>query len=434
MQTSARAAEAEAMAAQSAKRRFWAWILTGLVAGLVMALPFVRGLRMSDFMARRMGWEIRWLSEPQAVHRVRQLPRLGDAAIDLLAETLADERPSVRQAAAETLEWDTERWRSLKPEEASRRAAQLAAALRRRAPEVPGDVRPAVRTIVTDLLRWPLDRSQVNSSQIISDCEFVLASLYRADAVADVLSVRSELRRSSLADVREIAGTSASDTAVTDPAVTYATGSQMNNSFSISDAASDQDAFPLSNAASDAVSDTTTRPAAVMPQAAVPDAQAVAAPGNLPVAVRVPPAAQDGPAAPSAPRSPPAASPSLEALSDVEVIERLSDARADVVLHAAQELGKRGYSSRAITVLENLLDPAPDLRLRALNELVFVPGLDARPWLWRVSGDADVRVRRAAVSMLITTGDAQVLRRLRELEANETDAVILQIIRQARRP
>jgi HEAT repeat protein len=118
----------------------------------------------------------------------------------------------------------------------------------------------------------------------------------------------------------------------------------------------------------------------------------------------------------------------------VEVIERLSDARADVVLHAAQELGKRGYSSRAITVLENLLDPAPDLRLRALNELVFVPGLDARPWLWRVSGDADVRVRRAAVSMLITTGDAQVLRRLRELEANETDAVILQIIRQARRP
>ncbi|HWB09137.1 MAG TPA: hypothetical protein VG826_07935 [Pirellulales bacterium] len=89
---------------------------------------------------------------------------------------------------------------------------------------------------------------------------------------------------------------------------------------------------------------------------------------------------------------------------------------------AAAELAERGFSPRQIEVGRHLVSRDAAERLRWVEVLPGIRGVDARFWLLRLSRDTNVHVRRSAVGLLATDRDPEVIRRLRQIAIEETDA------------
>lgn len=88
---------------------------------------------------------------------------------------------------------------------------------------------------------------------------------------------------------------------------------------------------------------------------------------------------------------------------------------------ATAELVARGFSARQIDVGKHLLSPDAAERLQWAEALPGIRGIDARYWLLRLSHDTNIQVRRAAIGLLATDRDPEVVRRLRQLTVDETD-------------
>jgi hypothetical protein len=88
---------------------------------------------------------------------------------------------------------------------------------------------------------------------------------------------------------------------------------------------------------------------------------------------------------------------------------------------AAAELVARRFSARQIEVGKHLLSPDPAERLQWAEALPGIRGIDARYWLLRLSHDTNIQVRRAAIGLLATDRDPEVVRRLRQITVDETD-------------
>ena len=88
---------------------------------------------------------------------------------------------------------------------------------------------------------------------------------------------------------------------------------------------------------------------------------------------------------------------------------------------ARAELEARGYSPRQIEVGQHLVSPDAEERLRWTECLPGIRGIDARFWLLRLSRDPNVQVRRAAVGLLATDRDPEVVRRLQRVVIEETE-------------
>ena len=50
-----------------------------------------------------------------------------------------------------------------------------------------------------------------------------------------------------------------------------------------------------------------------------------------------------------------------------------------------------------------------------------LPGVDARPWLLELSYDENPKVRAAAVTLMATSGDLEMLRRVRQVSLDDPD-------------
>lgn len=88
---------------------------------------------------------------------------------------------------------------------------------------------------------------------------------------------------------------------------------------------------------------------------------------------------------------------------------------------ARAELDARGFSPRQIEVGEHLVSPDAAERLQWTEWLPGIRGVDARFWLLRLSHDPNGHVRRAAVGLLATDRDPEVVRRLQRVVVEDTD-------------
>jgi hypothetical protein len=116
------------------------------------------------------------------------------------------------------------------------------------------------------------------------------------------------------------------------------------------------------------------------------------------------------------------AAPPMRELDPLDLFARLNqpeDAKA-----ATAELAERGFSPRQIEVGRHLVSRDAAERLRWAEVLPGIRGIDARFWLLRLSRDGNVQVRRSAVGLLATDRDPEVIRRLRQVAVEETDAEI----------
>ena len=66
-------------------------------------------------------------------------------------------------------------------------------------------------------------------------------------------------------------------------------------------------------------------------------------------------------------------------------------------------------------------DPDPAVRRQFAESLPTLDGVDARPWLLELSYDDDPQVRAAAVTLMATSGDLELLKRVRQVSLDDPD-------------
>lgn len=112
-----------------------------------------------------------------------------------------------------------------------------------------------------------------------------------------------------------------------------------------------------------------------------------------------------------------------EQAQNLDVIELFKQLRAGQPSASAfrAELDARGFSPRQIEVGEHLVSPDAAERLQWTEWLPGIRGVDARFWLLRLSHDPNGQVRRAAVGLLATDRDPEVVRRLQRVVVEDPD-------------
>ncbi|HKD36830.1 MAG TPA: HEAT repeat domain-containing protein, partial [Pirellulales bacterium] len=115
----------------------------------------------------------------------------------------------------------------------------------------------------------------------------------------------------------------------------------------------------------------------------------------------------------------PAASLSIARLR--EVAEKLDAGDAQITAAAQAELERRGVSGPLVELARRLADHDPAVRLQLAESLPTLAGVDARPWLLELSYDEDPQVRAAAVTLMATSGDIELLKRVQQVALDDPD-------------
>ncbi len=400
------------------RRASWRWalpLLTALVlASGLLALLALPGVRPNSLLARRWGNELDGLPDDQVPARLRQIAALGDAGIPILAEALASDREAIVTAARETLSEQFDEWATQEAHYATPKVAALAKHLALHAEQCGPAGRAAAANFATQILLWPIDDESADAGQIIANCESVLRATSDASRRHWALADRNDLTDSSVVAPastrnlqlpREIEDVQS----LRPPHLSAKSGLELsgnsNNgtSFSIADDPEPFDppsAQPLSIDSARSLAERNSVAHKLTDElVAVPSADAIAP-------------------------------TQWTQLSHLEVMRWLRSKDAATARAASAELQRRGFESNHLELAMRLTDPDAKARREFAELLPRISGVDARPWLWWLTEDDDPTVRSTAISILATSGDAEVLSRIRQLLREETDAGVL---RQAER-
>ncbi len=104
-----------------------------------------------------------------------------------------------------------------------------------------------------------------------------------------------------------------------------------------------------------------------------------------------------------------------------EVVEKLDAADSQDAAAARAELERRGITGPLVEIARRLADRDPAVRLKLTESLPTLPGVDARAWLLELSYDDDAQVRSAAVTLMATSGDIDLLKRVQQVALEDPD-------------
>jgi hypothetical protein len=104
-----------------------------------------------------------------------------------------------------------------------------------------------------------------------------------------------------------------------------------------------------------------------------------------------------------------------------EVVEKLDAADSHDAAAALAELQRRGITGPLVEIARRLADRDPAVRLKLTESLPTLAGVDARAWLLELSYDEDSQVRAAAVTLMATSGDIDLLKRVQQVALEDPD-------------
>src|SRR6185437_1011037 len=107
-----------------------------------------------------------------------------------------------------------------------------------------------------------------------------------------------------------------------------------------------------------------------------------------------------------------------------ELFAELASGSAQASAVAGAELARRGFSRREIEVGKHLTSTDAEERRRWTEALPGMRGIDAKGWLLLLSRDDNAGVRRAAVTLMATSQDPQMLGRVEEVARNDADLAL----------
>jgi hypothetical protein len=105
----------------------------------------------------------------------------------------------------------------------------------------------------------------------------------------------------------------------------------------------------------------------------------------------------------------------------VRLMRDLHDPDLQVAKQAATRLTQRGFGPTQLELARQMTSADPAVRQQVAEILPRVPGIDAEIWLIWLSRDEDPQVRLAAMTVMATTGDPAILKRLAQMARDDTD-------------
>lgn len=372
--------------------------LTALLAAAMLAGLMWLWSAHARHTARQLASGLQRLPEDQLMPQMRRLASLGEPGLPALCDALASPRPAVAAAAGDTLREELARWELLPAASSGPKLALLSQRLARQA-NSPGSGDPRqLADLAERLLAWP--RADVlEMSQVTANCHQILDALadasppprllahtassplrrLKADAVRAALATSEEAPRGATADFIE--PTSPPDEALPKEAPKAPVEPPPPALLP----AEISEARPLVNAESEA------KPAASAP--AAPVAKASSKPVEK-----------------------------LAELNTLPLAQLLHSPDPAVSQAARLELERRGHAPLEIYLMDGLTDADPAKRSRGAASLPSMAGMDARPWLLWLSRDEDADVRMTALTLMATSGESKMLRRIKEMAQSDADA------------
>ncbi|HEX7450385.1 MAG TPA: HEAT repeat domain-containing protein [Pirellulales bacterium] len=361
---------------------------------LGVLLPYRQAL-----LARYWETELARAPDDRVGEALVKLANLGDPGIDAVSRALGSPRAIVSQRAYEVLTDKIDACARLTPLEAHDRLTTLAAAVAAGAEQAPA-ARGAAARLAVRMLLWP-GEGTLDRSRLVADCERVLQAggAQKTARPKPAAAARASDRRTKKAphlvpaphrhDLETLANRPDTSLAIADlvpPALQRA-------------AAADQ-------AEPGRFDDTDT--------AALTDQRADTK-GNLGEQSTVSDQSLVSPAAHERGET-----SRLKALDAFALFAQLHESDATAA-NAAVELQARGFSIRQIEVGMHLCSPDAHERRLWTEYLPGIRGVSAKAWLLHLSRDESVGVRRAAMNLLATSGDPEMLRRVGELAHEDRD-------------
>ena len=383
--------------------------LTSLVIGLggPLALWLLAPWQPNRWLANRLLVHLRNAQGEQIDWYATQLAAMDAPGWDVLLATVQDrDRPELQLAAQRVLVDTVRSWRELSADDSAPKVAGMANLLAQRVTTADAPALCFYADLAERLLDWP--GSSRDATGRVYNCEQVVRAARKVgwplrppdDPAVQPFNaaVPSNTEVAHLSDVPESDTSKLTETTES----TTATISDLPSSESVADGQfSDQP------------------PAAGDVSSIVPMMLESPQPPQLEIQVKQE-AGNDPPGPPQR---------TWESAELMELVRALRDPQ--LAGEAEAELRRRKFNAVNLRVARAASDPSADNRLKLVNLVPELVGIDAIGWLMLLAKDESPRVRFAAVQLLSTTNDPRVLRRLQELDETETDDQIRTVLRKA---
>jgi HEAT repeats len=405
----------------------------GRLLGITLAATALLGILAAAWHSRRPEilaerWQARLTELPDAElePQLRRIAELGDAGIPVLTAALGSPREPLRDAAQVAILDEMARWELLPAEAATARLSTLAESLAAMSRQFDRPTHRFAADLALRILHWPHEDGDARRPALLAHCEAVLAAAAAPRRVPSVIAIEP-------ATASPIVASTNVDSVESLPALARYPGGGLPVELAslpppreIAASRHDESGAPTSGEPNRLPEQVATKP---IGESAEPYAQLDQAPAaNQP---RRLPTADDSSqstrllSAHVADRLPAEINPSnavaWNGLKVRELMQRLDSADAQIAANARGELKRRGIAGPLVELARRAADPNPTVRLELAESLPTFSGVDARPWLLELSYDDDPRVRTAAVTLMATSGDIDLLKRVQQVSLDDPD-------------
>lgn len=324
--------------------------------------------------------------ESQAARLVERMSELGDASLPHLVELLDDDRPAVRSAAREVIRGKVAQWSAAGSTDSDRQAALLAQSLA--SAVTPRDVhsRVFVKLTALKLLRWNMTSETVDQVAFLACCSEVLEETINA----------------RVPEGESIDSPDAADE---------------TNNWAVPEAFASSADLPFEPAHESSAAVKEVAPLVDEPQL-LPRGEEHAIPPtrfqpNAPRRIR-----SSEKIAPQGHEQSAIDEKAVRSLSTRSLMRHLHGL-SEIAAAADVELRRRGFGDASLVVARAVDDPNPQVRLRLVESISALEGIDPAPWLWELAEDHDERVRKAALAVLATSNNPQTRQKVAQRSSQQ---------------
>jgi hypothetical protein len=337
----------------------------------------------------------------RVVGRLSLLDRYGVA---VLVEGLQSRQPEVRKACQHKLADLVDSWRMQTSSESSANIGHLARCLARQIDLLPPGERRFAANLATELLLWPLDQRQVDTTQVVMHCELILRSGRRVEGLGSEWLAREEASQPSDASDSEeklsVRERELADVRWTDPVI--AGGGIPVQPLPIPATPPDTQEYELE-----------------APNRFIPNRSGKGLPARIEDAIarnEVKPSrpVQDPSVLPPELSEPQQPEILWGRLSHIEVLKRLHLSEYESRNQAYSELQRRGFTPELVNIGRQATSPRDVDRLDLAISLRKRKDVDPLPWLRYLSEDVHLEVSQQALLALSEMADPLEARLARE--------------------
>jgi hypothetical protein len=407
-------------------------LLLGLLiaAGMFALIVGLRG-HLGYWMAENWRAELDQVSDDRVPVLLAGVAELGEPGIPVLVEAFGSERECVARAGKQILIEEISRWELLASPEASRRLATLAEALADQIDQFGPTAKSDAAELATRILLWPLDEKSVDRGRVTQCCDRILRvsapqrgaldGRHRPDGMTRMLvgGDPAESYGANL-DPPEVDATAvAADSKpkalplYEPPSIVQVRGDDRDIATRLH-VANDSQGEPSKQIGIKAPTLERIAQLFSMGDKTAPQTQASSSAADT--------KALDHSAEPD-----PVAD-SLRRAATITVMRQLRSADQRVATAAKVELAGRGFSAAHLALAQRLFDPDPSIRKQVGRAALETPDINPIPWLVELSRDDDPQVRLTAVTLMATTGDPTLMKKIEDISRRDTSE---QVRRQA---